>query len=35
MILNDKNYPRRKIKFINHDGTIEPCITAQLIKRFP
>ena len=24
-----------KIKFISNDGIIEPCITAQLIKRFP
>ncbi|MEX5916292.1 FimD/PapC N-terminal domain-containing protein [Providencia hangzhouensis] len=36
IILNDKKIIRgEKIKFINHDGTIEPCITAQLIKRFP
>ncbi|MEX6382439.1 FimD/PapC N-terminal domain-containing protein [Providencia hangzhouensis] len=29
-----KKLSGEKIKFINHDE-IEPCITAQLIKRFP
>lgn len=36
IILNDKKIIRgEKIKFISNDGIIEPCITAQLIKRFP
>lgn len=36
IILNDKKIIRgEKIKFINNGGIIEPCITAQLIKRFP
>ncbi|ENU1228780.1 MULTISPECIES: fimbria/pilus outer membrane usher protein [Providencia] len=36
VILNDKKIIRgEKIKFISNNGIIEPCITAQLIKRFP
>ncbi|QXB05554.1 fimbrial biogenesis outer membrane usher protein [Providencia rettgeri] len=36
IVLNGKRILRgEKIKFISHDGIIEPCITASVIKRFP
>lgn len=36
IILNGKRILRgEKIKFINHDGIVEPCIAAKLIKHFP
>lgn len=36
IVLNGKRMLRgEKIKFISHDGIIEPCITASVIKRFP
>lgn len=36
IILNDKKIIRgEKIKFVSNNGIIEPCITAELIERFP
>lgn len=36
IVLNGKRILRgEKIKFISHDGIIEPCITESVIKRFP